>query len=87
MIDTPASELSRPSPEIILYWAMNIASAGSICTRMIVSTKLRRPRKRNREIANAARVANTMQTRSAIPTTIKDILSDSQNGVSVVTVR
>src|SRR6188768_1236277 len=66
MTETPSAVLSRFTEAIILYCAMNSASAGSICTSRIASTKLRRPRKRKREIASAARNANAMQTTSVI---------------------
>src|SRR6187402_1728748 len=62
MTETPMMVLRRWSEDTILYWAMKSASAGSICTNRMTSTNVRRPRKRNREIARAARKANARQT-------------------------
>src|SRR5438132_1358062 len=62
MTETPMIVLRRCSEDTILYWAMKSASAGSIWTNRMTSTKVRRPRKRNREIASAARNANARQT-------------------------
>src|SRR6187431_1246190 len=61
-METPIAVLSRFTEAIILYCAMNSASAGSICTSRIANTKLRRPRKRKRDIASAARNAKARQT-------------------------
>ena len=64
---------------ISLYWAMNSPSAGSIWMSSTASTNDRRPRKRNRLIASAARNANARQKTTVISATATLIPSAGKN--------